>query len=92
MRSRFKWRFADEEFVAEDTERPEVDLFVVEVSFDHLRREVVESAAHRRASRGRRVDTPAEVGDLQVALHVQQKVFRLDITVNDLRARTERIK
>ena len=36
-------------------------------------------------ARGRRVDGPAEVGDLELALHVEEKVLRLDITVDHLK-------
>ena len=31
------------------------------------------------------MDGPAEVGDLEVALHVEQEVLRLDITVDHLK-------
>ena len=31
-----KWRFADEELVAEDPEAPEVNLLIMHVSLDHL--------------------------------------------------------
>ena len=33
------------------------------------------------------MDGPAEVGDLEVALHVEQQVLRLDITVDHLKDR-----
>ena len=36
-------------------------------------------------ARGRGVDGPAEVGDLEVALHVEEEVLRLDITVDHLK-------
>jgi hypothetical protein len=45
VRLRFEWRLSDEELVAEDSERPEVDFFVVETSLNHLWRQVVQSAA-----------------------------------------------
>ena len=62
-------------------------FFVVRGSVDHLRGQVVEGAAHRGSAGGGRVDRPAKVGDLEVALHVQEQVLRLDITMNYLESR-----
>ena len=78
-------RLADEELVAKDSEGPKVDLLVVRGAFHHLRRQVVERSAHGGAAGRGRVNAPPEVGDLQVALHVQEQVFRLDVAMNDLK-------
>ena len=51
---------------------------------DHLRREVVECTAHGGAPGGGRVDGPAEVGNLQITLHVEEEVLGLDVPVDDL--------
>ena len=44
----FEWRLSDEELVTENSERPEVDFFVVEASLDHLWRQIVQCSAPRR--------------------------------------------
>lgn len=44
---------------------------------DHLRRQVVERAAHRVASRVRRVDAPAEVRQLQPSPRTDEEVLGL---------------
>ena len=48
--------------------------------------QVIESATHSSATRasGWYVHRPAKVGNLQVALVVQQQVFRLDVAVNHI--------
>lgn len=60
--------FADEEFVAEDTERPQINLFVVALNFDHLGREVVEGPAERFATERRSVDGPSKIRNFQLAV------------------------
>ena len=84
MRLRFEWRLPDQELVAENSEWPKVDLFVVKASLHHLWRQVVEGATHGCAPWGGCVHAPTEIGNLQVSLHVEQQIFGLDITMNDL--------
>ena len=45
---RLEGRLADQELVAEHTQRPQVHLLVVGRALDHLRRQVVQRPAHRR--------------------------------------------
>ena len=56
---RLERRLADEQLVAEHSERPQVDLLVMRLVVDHLGRQVVERAANCRASRRGRVHRPA---------------------------------
>ena len=51
---------------------------------NHLRGQVVESAAHGGAPAAGRVHGPPEVGDLEVALHVEEEVLGLDVAVDHL--------
>ena len=81
---RLKRRFADQELVGEDAEGPVVDPLVVGLALDHLRREVVQGSAHGGPPAAGGVHRPAEVGDLEVALHVQQQVLWLDVSVDHL--------
>ena len=51
---------------------------------NHLRGQIVESAAHGGAPAAGRVHRPPEVGDLEVALHVEEEVLGLDVAVDHL--------
>ena len=51
---------------------------------NHLRGQIVESAAHGGAPAAGRVHGPPEVGDLEVALHVEEEVLGLDVAVDHL--------
>ena len=51
---------------------------------NHLRGKVVKSAAHGGAPAAGRVHGPPEVGDLEVALHVEEEVLGLDVAVDHL--------
>ena len=51
---------------------------------NHLRGQVVESAAHGGAPAAGGVHGPPEVGDLEVALHVEEEVLGLDVAVDHL--------
>ena len=51
---------------------------------NHLRGQVVESAAHGGAPAAGRVHGPPEVGDLEVTLHVEEEVLGLDVAVDHL--------
>jgi hypothetical protein len=77
-------RVADEELVAQNAERPNVHCFVVGLALNHLGGEVVERATEGVALGGRGVDGPAEVGDLDLALAIDEEVLRLDVTVDDV--------
>ena len=46
----FEGRLAAEKLVAEHAETPQIDLLVVQLALDHLRRQVVQRAAQRGAS------------------------------------------
>jgi len=55
-------------------------------ALDHLGRKVVEGPAHCGSAGVGGVDRPSKVGDLNVAANVQEKVLRLDVSVNDFLA------
>lgn len=79
---------ADEELVRQDAEAPQVDLLGVAIvaaaGLEHLRREVVEGAAHSFAAVVGRVDGPAEVADLDLAVNTDEDVLRFDVPVHDV--------
>ena len=75
-----------QEFVGQDSERPNINVRVVRLALDHLRRQVVQSAAHGLTTQGRGVDRPSKVSELHFALQTEKKIFRLDIAVNDVLA------
>ena len=81
----FKRRSADNEFVGENAQAPDIDTFVVRsiftVAVDHLRREVVQSATHRVPAIGRRMYTPPEISQLDHTKAVE-KVLRLNVSVD----------
>lgn len=91
---RLERRAADEELVHEDAERPRVDALVVRLLAHHLRREVVERAAHRLAPQVRRVHRPAKVRDLHHPVRPDQQVLRLDVAVDHvlLVAKVQRVR
>mmetsp|Transcript_26252 Transcript_26252/g.59573 ORF Transcript_26252/g.59573 Transcript_26252/m.59573 type:complete len:212 (-) Transcript_26252:129-764(-) len=79
---RFEGRIAHEKLVAENPERPDVDVLVVRLTLYHLRRKVVESSTERVPLRGWSMDGPTKVSDLDLALAVYQEVLRLDVSVD----------
>ena len=82
--SRFERWLTCHEFKGKDAKAPDVDGPVVHLcttTLDHLRRQVVQSAAHSGASVRRSVHTPPEVSQLDRAQAVQQ-IFRLDVPVD----------
>lgn len=81
---RLEWRPADEELVAQNAQAPLVDRVVVALAIDHLRRQVVERAAHRLALVRLGVRRPAEVGQLHVVVGGQHDVLRLQVAVDDV--------
>ena len=83
-------RVPDQELEAKDPECPQVNLLVVVLPFDHLRRQVVEGPAQRGPLGRGRVDAPPEVGDLQVLSDVEQQVLGLDVAVDHLSWRITR--
>ena len=83
LRGAFEGRFTDQKLVGQNAERPVVHALVVRLIFHHFRRQIVQRAAERFATRGRRVDGPAEVGDFHLLAQAEQQVFRLDVAMND---------
>ena len=79
-----KRRFTHQELVGEDAQGPVVHPLVVGLALDHLRGQVVQGPAHGGPPGAGGVHRPPEVGDLEVALHVQQQVLRLDVSVDHL--------
>ncbi|KAH9831296.1 cercosporin toxin biosynthesis protein, partial [Teratosphaeria destructans] len=53
---------------------------------DHLRREVIQRAAHGVAPVVGRVHRPAEIGDLDLAVQADEDVLGLDVAVHDVLA------
>lgn len=45
----FKGGFSNQELVAKDTQTPQVHLFIVSLSLNHLRRQVVQCSTKRRS-------------------------------------------
>lgn len=87
-RSVFKGSLAAQELVGQDTQAPEVNLFVVKVfgraRFNHLWREVIEGTAHGLSSAVGGMHTPAKVGNLEFAMDTDQNILGLDVAVNDV--------
>jgi len=79
-----EWRFPHEELVGENSETPEINLVIMEGSFYHLRREVVQSPAHCASSTVGSVYRPTKISNLDVAFGVEEQVFRFDISMNHL--------
>ena len=84
----FERCFTAKEFVRQDSQAPQIDLFIVKVLlaawFDHLGREIVQRATHGISSIIGGVDTPAKVGDFDLAVDAHQYVFWLDVPVHDV--------
>uniref|UniRef100_A0A182TKX5 Uncharacterized protein n=1 Tax=Anopheles melas TaxID=34690 RepID=A0A182TKX5_9DIPT len=76
-------RIAGRHLVHQHAERPPVDRLVVALAQDDLGREILGRAAQRPGSA---LDAlgEAEIGHLQVALRVDQQVFRLQIAIDQV--------
>lgn len=73
-----------QQFIAQHSEAPEVDVLGVGLALYHFWRQIIDSATKRHAHRVGLMYGPAEVGDLQDAFVAQQKVLRLDVSVDDV--------
>lgn len=88
----FLWRegrFASQKLIDEHSQRPDIDCEIVLMRLlQHLWRQVVQRSAEGFSDlvflRLEEV-APPEIRELQHAVAVQQKVFRLDIAMNDVR-------
>ena len=73
---------AAQKLVREHTQRPHVDGGIVVPPFHHLGGQVIEGTAERLPPGVGRVDAPAEIGNLQLALDADEEVLGLDVAVN----------
>ena len=85
-RSVLEWSLAHKELVGQDAQAPEVDLVAIPVFVvagpDHLGRKIVQRAALGLAPVVGGVHAPAKVGDLDLAVHADEYIFRLDVPVD----------
>lgn len=81
-----KRRYTFEELVAQDTQGPKIDGFIMLFAVDHFRGQIVQRSTQGLASISRGVDAPAEIADLEIAFDAQQQVLGLDIAVNNMLA------
>lgn len=63
-----EWDVSDEQLVGEDAHRPNIDLVVVGLSFEDLRRDVQRRPAEGASQLRTLVDSPAEVAQLHDVL------------------------
>jgi len=84
VRVSLEWRFSHQKLVCENSETPEINLVIMEGSLYHFWWQIVQSPAHCPSPTVGSVDGPAKISNLDVALGVQQQVFRLDISMNHL--------
>mmetsp|Transcript_31384 Transcript_31384/g.45953 ORF Transcript_31384/g.45953 Transcript_31384/m.45953 type:complete len:286 (+) Transcript_31384:190-1047(+) len=71
-----------EELVHQHAQAPNIHTRIVVLPLDHLRGEVVQGAAQGGPPAGWRMHGPPKVSNLQLAPESDQKILRLDITVN----------
>mmetsp|Transcript_3807 Transcript_3807/g.4728 ORF Transcript_3807/g.4728 Transcript_3807/m.4728 type:complete len:217 (-) Transcript_3807:371-1021(-) len=79
-----KRRLPNHELIEQDAESPNIDPAVVLFVDNHLWRKVVQSSAERFTPRGRSMNCPAEVCNLQSILQANENVLRLDVSVDDM--------
>ena len=53
---------------------------------DHLGRKIVQGSAECLTAIAGRMDTPAEIADLEIALDAKQQILWLDVAMNDVLA------
>ena len=86
----FERRLADKKLVRQDTQTPKIHFLIVVVlgcsRLDHLRGQVVQGTTHRSTTTVGGVHTPAEIGDLDLAVDAHEDVLRLDVAVDDVLA------
>ena len=84
----FEWRFTNQEFISQDAQTPQINLFVVRIvrttRLDHLGREVVKGTTHRLATAIRRVNAPAKIGDFDFPVDADEDVFGLNVAVDNM--------
>jgi len=73
-----------DKLIAEDAKSPVIHELAVCSAFYHLRWEIVQRAAHSRATVRRGVNRPSEITDLDFSGETEKKVLRLDITMHDV--------
>jgi hypothetical protein len=78
-----RW-FAHQELIAQYTQTPYISTGTVAALFNHLRRKVIQSSAHSLSPPPWRVDTPPEIGNLELTPMVEKEVLRFDVTVDDV--------
>lgn len=79
-----KGRVAHQELVHQHAQTPDIDPLVVLLPLDHLRGQVIQGSTQRLPARGRRVDRPPKIRDLQLTLGPQQQILWLDVSVDDM--------
>ncbi len=80
----FERRAADNQFISEHSQAPNVNGGVVFPPGNHFRGQVVQRAAQCFAPRGGRVHRPPKIGDFYQAPVADQQILRFDVPVDNV--------
>lgn len=80
----FERRFSYQELIRKYTESPVIDLLVVILTFNHFRREVIQSSAQSLPAQSWCVYRPTEVSNLEFPVDANQYVFWLYIAYDGI--------
>jgi hypothetical protein len=78
----FEWRRSDQQFVQKHSAAPNIDVLVVLMAFDHLRREAIQCSTWGCAPGRGRMYRSSEIGNFKLSTRANQTIFWFDVAVD----------